>query len=415
MNLEIKRLLNNVLLNCEENIREQIIKDIFDFIKIISDKNGENRISYFKEIYLSEEYRSIKENDIVEERPKSITYFVHNSLNMLNAYIAIYYALGKEFCLNRYHKNDINQDKLNKYIQYLNDVKEKQYKITKCVKTETSFKKEHEENEELTLEQLQLQLNEMIGLQGVKLEVSTLVNVIKINNIRKSRGLKTTNTTNHLVFTGNPGTGKTTVARVLAQIYKRLGVLEKGQLIEVDRGDLVAGYIGQTALKTKEKIEEAMGGILFIDEAYTLVKGENDFGQEAIDTLLKAMEDYRDSFMVIVAGYPNEMEQFLESNPGLRSRFNKIIRFEDYTEKELYLIFDSICQTNGYEMSDEAKKIFKNHLKIICKNRPANFANGREMRNIFNATRDKQANRLANFEVLTDEQLIEFIPEDFPF
>ena len=218
----------------------------------------------------------------------------------------------------------------------------------------------------------------------------------------------------HLVFLGNPGTGKTTVARILSKIYKQLGVLETGQLVEVDRAGLVAGYVGQTALKTKEKIDEAMGGILFIDEAYTLAKGGNDFGQEAIDTILKAMEDNRDAFIVIVAGYPGPMEAFLDSNPGLKSRFNKRILFEDYTNEELLSIFEVFCRKYGVTLNAEAQECVQQYLSKLCANKPENFANGREMRNLFEGAVSNQANRLASYTDISDNDLSEIIVKDLP-
>ena len=172
-----------------------------------------------------------------------------------------------------------------------------------------------------------------------------LVGLMQMQLQREKQGLKTVPVSQHLVFSGNPGTGKTTVARILAQLYKEIGVLSSGHLVEVDRSGLVAGYVGQTAIKTQEKIDEAIGGVLFIDEAYTLVKEQsNDFGQEAIDTLLKAMEDNRRNLIVIVAGYTNEMNKFIESNPGLKSRFNKYIEFPDYSLCELEQIFTNMCK-----------------------------------------------------------------------
>ncbi len=177
---------------------------------------------------------------------------------------------------------------------------------------------------------------------------------------------------------------------------------------------MVAGYVGQTALKTKEKIDEAMGGILFIDEAYTLVKGGNDFGKEAIDTILKAMEDNRDNFVVIVAGYPEPMEVFLESNPGLKSRFNKNIMFEDYSEDELYSIFTAFCKPYNMQLNEEAEEVLKNYLGWLVNHKDENFANGREMRNIFEAAVSNQANRLADKNEITDEELCEICVDDFP-
>ena len=258
------------------------------------------------------------------------------------------------------------------------------------------------------------QLNSLIGLSGVKKEVNSLINMMKINKIRESRGFSTANVSRHLVFLGNPGTGKTTVARLLSKIYKQLGALEKGQLVEVDRAGLVAGYVGQTALKTKEKIDEAMGGILFIDEAYTLAKGGNDFGQEAIDTILKAMEDNRDAFIVIVAGYPEPMEDFLNSNPGLKSRFNKSIFFEDYSPEELFSILSGFCSKIGVSFDEKARNAVKQYIEILCENKPENFANGREMRNLFEAAISNQANRLAGYTDISDEDLNEIQESDLP-
>ena len=192
------------------------------------------------------------------------------------------------------------------------------------------------------------ELDALIGLQSIKHDVKEIIAYAKVQKMREENGLKTAPVSLHLVFTGNPGTGKTTVARIMAKLYRQIGVLSKGQLVEVDRSGLVAGYVGQTALKTQQKIEEAMGGVLFIDEAYALAKEGNDFGQEAIDTILKAMEDNRKDFIVIVAGYTKPMETFIESNPGLKSRFNKYIEFADYTMEELTAIFQTFCDKYEY-------------------------------------------------------------------
>lgn len=260
-------------------------------------------------------------------------------------------------------------------------------------------------------------IDSMIGLDGVKKEIHSLVNILQVQKIRKERGLKYPVMSNHLVFIGNPGTGKTTVARKIGQIYKCLGLLEKDDLTETDRSGLVAGYMGQTAEKVQEVVEKAMGGILFIDEAYALTSYENnggDFGQEAVDTLLKLMEDNRDRLIVIVAGYPEPMEKFLDSNPGLRSRFNKYIQFEDYSVSQLVDIFIEMCTSQDFIIGEGVKEELALKIGVMVANAGENFANAREIRNYFENVVAKQAERLMkkSYDEINGDALLTIEKED---
>ena len=261
------------------------------------------------------------------------------------------------------------------------------------------------------MEDLMAELDSYIGLQTVKEEVHNLINMVQVYKLRREHDLPTTDMSLHMVFTGNPGTGKTMMARMMARIYRSLGILSKGQLVEVDRSGLVAGYVGQTALKTQKVIEKAMGGVLFVDEAYALNgKSENDFGQEAIDTLLKAMEDHRDDLVVIVAGYTDLMDKFIHSNPGLESRFNRFLLFEDYSLDELMAIFKMRCG-KGYTLSPEAEPLVRDYIAEESADGDG-FGNARGVRNIFEHILVAQNNRLAKMESVTREDLMTLLPED---
>ena len=247
----------------------------------------------------------------------------------------------------------------------------------------------------------------------MKTEVESLVNMVKVHKLRREHGLPTVDMSLHMVFSGNPGTGKTMIARLMARIYRSLGILSKGQLVEVDRAGLVAGYVGQTAPKTREVIEKALGGVLFIDEAYALTyhKEGNDFGQEAVDTLLKSMEDHREDLVVIVAGYDGLMDEFIASNPGLESRFNRFLHFDDYTMDEMLAIFDMRVKKGGYELLDGAREEVRAFIEKQNVD-PITFGNARGVRNLFEQVLVAQANRLAGETEISREILTQITPED---
>ncbi|MGH9223145.1 MAG: AAA family ATPase [Acidimicrobiales bacterium] len=263
------------------------------------------------------------------------------------------------------------------------------------------------------LEELLAELDELVGLDPVKAEVKLVTNLIRVQKLRKERNLPVVDQSRHLVFTGNPGTGKTTVARLVAQIYRTLGVVEKGHLMETDRAGLVAGYIGQTAIKVKEVFNTAMGGILLIDEAHALARGnERDFGHEAIDMIVKLMEDHREDIVLIVAGYPDEMAVFLDANPGLRSRFPKTIYFDDYTDDELLRIFEGMCKKSTYTPTEEARKAVLAY--VGAQPRVHGFGNARLVRNLFEAAVARHASRVVDLPDVTDEALVTLDAADIP-
>lgn len=259
------------------------------------------------------------------------------------------------------------------------------------------------------------ELKSLIGLERVKQDIDSLRNLIKIQAMRKQQGLPITSISYHCVFSGNPGTGKTTVARIVAGIYKELGILKKGHLIEVDRSKLVGEYVGQTAPKTNKVIDEALDGVLFIDEAYSLVGEGSDYGAEAIATLLKRMEDDRDRLVVILAGYTNEIKEFIDSNPGLQSRFNRYIQFDDYSTEELTEIFKRNLRKSRYKIKRDAFEKLQNLIERAVASRDKNFGNARYVRNLFEKVIQNQANRLARMESIDNDDLSIITREDINF
>lgn len=284
-------------------------------------------------------------------------------------------------------------------------------KIQESTNSNVSFPPDND-----TLEKVLQELNELVGLENVKKDINELINLLEIQKKRSAEGLKNIEIALHTVFLGPPGTGKTSVARLLSRIFKHLGFLSKGQMYETDREGMVAGFVGQTATKVDKAVEESKGGVLFIDEAYALTANSfgNDYGSEAVNTMLKRMEDHRDDLAVVVAGYTDPMKNFIESNPGLRSRFNRYFEFEHFKPAELFTIFETFCKKSDFILTDDAIEKLKDTFDLLYAKKDEGFGNARVIRNLFEKCVQNQANRVVKIKVITSDVLRALTEEDIP-